>query len=155
MTSMENFFNYMTKTISKDEIEIWFNIHNIYYEKIELYGDIFKSLNYIIDGTYMGNEYHETKIILTKEDNENHFEWCWNKMIDNFRKENVIIDEYGTHKDYFVSFFNDTFYSQSNKKVRESINIFLMDIFNINKTFIKPDLDILTEFYKILQNHVN
>ena len=155
MTSMENFFNYMTKTIPKDEIIIWFNIHNMYYEKIEVYGDIFKSLNYIIVGTHMGDEYRETKIILTKEDNENHFAWCWNKMIDDFRKENIIIDEYGEHRDYFISFFHDTFYNQSDKKVRESIDTFLIDIFNVNKTFVKPDLDILTEFYKILQKYVD
>jgi hypothetical protein len=155
MNSMENFFNYMTKTIPKDEVIIWFNIHNMYYEKIDLYGDIFKSLNYIILNTHMGNEYRETKIILTNEDNYNHFVWCWNKMIEDFRKENIIIDEEGDHKDYFISFFNDTFYDQPDKKTRESINEFLSEIFNVDKTFVKPDLDILTEFYKILQKYVN
>ena len=44
---MENFFNWMAKPLPKDEIIIWFNIHNMTYEKIELYGDIFKSLNQI------------------------------------------------------------------------------------------------------------
>jgi hypothetical protein len=127
----------------------------MYYEKIELYGDIFKSLNYIIRGTHMGNEYRETKIILTKEDNENHFKWCWSKMIEDFRKENIIIDEDGKHKEYFISFFNDTFYYQSDKESRDSIDTFLVDIFDVNKVFSKPDLDILTEFYKILQRYVN
>lgn len=155
MTSMENFFNYMTKTIPKDEIIIWFNIHNMYYEKIELYGDIFKSLNYVILETHMGNEYRETKIILTKEDNENHFEWCWDKIVEDFRKENIIIDKNGEHKEYFMSFFNDSFYNQPDKNTRESINNFLNDIFNVDKVFIKQDLDILTEFYRILQKYVD
>lgn len=152
---MENFFNYMTKTIPKDEIIIWFNIHNMYYEKIELYGDIFKSLNYVILETHMGNEYRETKIILTKEDNENHFEWCWDKIVEDFRKENIIIDKNGEHKEYFMSFFNDSFYNQPDKNTRESINNFLNDIFNVDKVFIKQDLDILTEFYRILQKYVD
>jgi hypothetical protein len=155
MTSMENFFNYMTKTIPKDEIVIWFNIHNMYYEKIELYGDIFKSLNYIINDTHMGDEFRETKIILTKEDNDNHFKWCWDKVVKDFQKENIIIDEEGEHKEYFISFFNDAFYNQPDKKSRQSINIFLEDIFNIHTDFVKPDLDILTLFYKILKNYVN
>jgi hypothetical protein len=43
MNSMENFFNWMSKVIPNDEVIIWFNIHNMHYEKIELYGDIFKS----------------------------------------------------------------------------------------------------------------
>ena len=155
MTSMENFFNYMTKTIPKEEILIWFNIHNMYYEKIELYGDIFKSLNYVITDTHMGDEFRETKIILTKEDNENHFNWCWNKVVEDFRKENIIIGEEGDHRDYFISFFNDAFYSQPDKTVRESIYVFLDDIFNVHTDFVKPDLDILTEFYKILQKYVD
>jgi len=152
---MENFFNYMTKVIPKDEIVIWFNIHNMYYEKIDLFGDVFKSLNYIILNTYMGNEYRETKIILTKEDDENHFNWCWNKLIKDFRKENILIGEDGEHKDYFKSFFNDTFYYQSDKETRESIDTFLNDIFDVHKDFIKPDLVILTEYYKILQKYVD
>jgi hypothetical protein len=155
MTSMENFFNYMTKTIPKDEIIIWFNIHNMYYEKIKLYGDIFKSLNYVIADTHMGDEFRETKITLTNEDNQNHFNWCWNKVVEDFRKENIIIGEEGDHKEYLNSFFNDTFYDQPDTKVRESIYTFLDDIFNVHNDFVKPDLDILTEYYKILQRYVD
>jgi hypothetical protein len=103
----------------------------------------------------MGNEFRETKIILTNEDNENHFNWCWDKVVGDFQKENIIIGEEGDHKDYFISFFNDTFYSQPDKKVRDSIYTFLEDIFNVHSDFIKPDLDILTEYYKILQRYVD
>lgn len=155
MTSMENFFNYMTKKIPKDEIIIWFNIHNMYYERIELFGDIFKSLNFIINDTYLGNESYETKIIITNEDNQKHFDWCWEKLVEDFRKENIIISLEGEHKEYFKSFFNDTFYNQDGSKVKESIPTFLNEIFNVNKDFVKPDLDILTEFYKILQRYVD
>ena len=78
---MENFFNWMSKPIPPDEVEIWFNVHNIIPEKIELYGDVFKSLNFIINDTYLGDDYKETKINLSKEDNELHFEWCWKTLI--------------------------------------------------------------------------
>jgi hypothetical protein len=76
-------------------------------------------------------------------------------VIDDFLKENITIEKVGEHKDYFQSFFNDTFYNQPNKTERHSIYKFLEDIFNVNKPFIKPDLDILTEYYKILQKYVN
>ena len=76
---MENFFNWITKPLPKDEIIIWFNIHNMTYEKIELYGDFFKSLNQIIMDTYLGDSISETKISLSPEDNLSHFKWCWNK----------------------------------------------------------------------------
>ena len=63
---MENFFNWISKPVPSDEVTIWFNVHNMIYERIELYGDIFKSLDYIIRDTYMGDnidDVKETKII--------------------------------------------------------------------------------------------
>ena len=126
------------------------------FEKIELYGDIFKSLNYVIVDTYMGDtgDYKETKITLSQEDNERHFEWCWSKVLTDFKKENIIIKEKGEHKDYFKSFFDDTFYNHPDKSVKESIPTFLFEVFDVNKPFSKSDLDILTELYKMLEKHV-
>jgi hypothetical protein len=144
----------MSKPIPKDEVIIWFNVHNMNYEKIELYGDIFKSLNYIILDTYMGDETNETRISLSKEDKELHFEWCWNKMLEDFRKENIIIKHGGEHKEYFKSFFFDTFYNQSEKNVKESIPNFLFEVFDVEKPFTKSDLDILTELYKLMEKNI-
>ena len=154
MNSMENFFNWMSKPIPQDEVIIWFNVHNMNYERIELYGDIFKSLNYIIIDTYMGEETNETKISLSQEDKESHFEWCWNKMIEDFKKENIIIKHGGEHKEYFRSFFFDTFYNQSEKNIKESISNFLVEVFDVEKPFSKSDLDILTELYKLMEKNI-
>ena len=154
MNSMENFFNWMSKPIPQDEVIIWFNIHNMNYERIELYGDIFKSLNYIIIDTYMGEETSETKISLSHEDKELHFEWCWNKMVEDFKRENIIIKHGGEHKEYFRSFFFDTFYNQSEKNIKESISNFLVEVFDVEKPFSKSDLDILTELYKLMEKNI-
>jgi len=150
---MENFFNWMTKALPKDEIIIWFNIHNMTYEKIELYGDFFKSLNHIIMDTYLGENTSETKIFLSKEDNISHFEWCWNKVIENFKRENIIIKSYGDHKDYFQSFFIDTFYNQTESDLKTSIPKFLNEIFEVGVTYSKSDLDLLTELYKLIEKN--
>ena len=154
MNSMENFFNWMSKPIPQDEVIIWFNIHNMNYERIELYGDIFKSLNYVIIDTYMGEETNETKISLSQEDKESHFEWCWNKMVEDFRRENIIIKHGGEHKEYFKSFFFDTFYNQSERNVKDSIPNFLVEVFDVEKPFSKSDLDILTELYKLMEKNI-
>ena len=154
---MENFFNWITKPLPNEEVVVWFNMHNMVYEKIELYGDIFKSLNYIIVDTYMGDstkESFETKISLTNEDNNLHFEWCWKKMINNFYLENVVIEISGEHKDYLKSFYMDTFYNQTDKSVKDSIPNFLNEIFNIFKPFSKSDLDMITELYKLMEKNV-
>jgi hypothetical protein len=150
---MENFFNWMTKPLPKDEIIIWFNIHNMTYEKIDLYGDFFKSLNQIIMDTYLGDNTSETKISLSNEDNLSHFEWCWNKVIKNFKRENIIIKSDGDHKEYFQSFFIDTFYNQTESNLKKSISKFLNEIFEVGMTYSKSDLDLLTELYKLIEKN--
>jgi hypothetical protein len=151
---MDNFFNWMAKPLPKDEIIIWFNIHNMSYEKIDLYGDITKSLNQIISDTYLGDNNSETKIVLSDEDKQHHFDWCWDKMVENFRKENIIIKHGGEHKDYFKSFFTDTFYSQTKESLRGSIGKFLGEIFDTNMSYSKSDLDLLTELYKLMEKNI-
>ena len=157
MNSMENFFNWIAKPLPNDEVVIWFNVHNMIYEKIELYGDIFKSLNCVITDTYMGDsngDSPETKIVLSPDDKKSHFDWCWGKMVENFQKENIIITIDGEHKDYLKSFYMDTFYHQTQKNVKDSVPVFLNEIFNMSKPFSKSDLDMITEIYKMMEKNV-
>jgi hypothetical protein len=154
---MENFFNWIAKPLPNDEVVTWFNVNNMIYEKIELYGDIFKSLNYVITDTYMGDsngDSPETKIVLSPEDKKSHFNWCWGRMIENFQKENITITLDGEHKDYLQSFYMDTFYNQTQKNVKDSVPVFLNDIFNMSKPFSKSDLDMITEIYKMMEKNV-
>ena len=155
MNSMENFFNWVSKPIPKDEVIIWFNVHNMVTEKIQLYGDIFQSLNQIITDTYLGDDTTETKITISEDDKLAHFEWSWKKALENFKKENINIKVNGEHKDYFSDFFSETYYNQKEKNVKQSIPKFISDIFDINKEFSKSDLDILTELYKLLEKNIN
>jgi hypothetical protein len=151
---MENFFNWMSKPIPKDEVTIWFNVHNMNYEKIDLYGDIFKSLNYNIVDTYLGDDSSETRITMSDDDNLSHFNWCWDKTVDDFKKENIIIKHGGEHKDYFKQFFMDSFYNQKEVNIKKVIPEFITDVFDIEKPFSKSDLDILTELYKLLEKNI-
>ena len=152
---MENFFSWMTKIVPKDEVIVWFNVHNMIYEKIELYCDIFRTLNQIILDTYLGNDISETKVTLTDEDKKNHFEWCWKKTINLFSKENIIIKNNGDHKNYLEDFFMDTFYNQGENIMKKNISLFIDDVFNVEKDFTKSDLDVLTELYKLLNKNVD
>lgn len=151
---MENFFKWIGKEIPDEEVIIWFNVHNMNYEKIELYGDIFKTLSYLIQDTYLGEENHETKISLSVEDKELHFEWCWAKMIENFAKEKIFIESDGEHKKYLKNFFGETFYNQQDKNIKDEVFVFVDQVFEVNKKFSKADLDILTEIYKLMEKNV-
>jgi len=151
---MENFFKWIMVPVPKEEIVVWFNVNNIHYEKIELFGDIFKSLNEIITSTYLGGGNSETTIYLTNDDNIRHFEWCWSKIIKDFKLENTHINLDGEHKDYFFDFYIQAFYESKDKSPEFNIDKFLSSIFNISDSYTKSDLDILTQIYKIMDKNV-
>lgn len=152
---MENFFNWMSKPVPNHEVEVWFQVHNIIPEKVDLFGDIFLYLSKVILDTYLGDQTSETKIILTVEDISNHFDWCWKKMLKDFELENLKIKRQGEHKDYLKKFFDDSFYHQEKTEMGEAIPKFIADLFDMDKPFAKSDLDILTEIYKLLDKHVS
>ena len=152
---MENFFNWISKPVKPEDIEVWFNVNNMIPEKGELFFDFCLSLFMLMKETYLGEEItpNETRIILSDDDKLKHFTWCWNKTIENFKKENIIINSNGEHKDYFKSFFMDTFYNQKETDIKKSITKFLKDIFDIGITYYKSDLDLLTELYKLIEKN--
>jgi hypothetical protein len=153
---MENFFNYITKPLTPEDVDLWFRGNNIIPEKLELYSDFSHSLNILIVDTYLGEppQSNETKIILSEDDNERHFEWCWNKVVDNFKKEELIFDYKGEHFDYFKSFFDEIFYNQKDEKIRKSISSFFSDLFDTKKPFTKSDIDMISSIYKMLDKHM-
>ena len=154
---MENFFNWISKPMESEDVEVWFNMNNMIPEKGELFFDFCLSLLLLVKDTYLGDESlnNETKVTLSDDDKIKHFEWCWNKTIDNFKKENIRFNIKGEHYDYFSSFFMEVFYNQKNNKVRESIDSFLGDLFNRNIPFTKSDLDLYTELYKLLDKNIS
>ena len=154
---MENFYSWMMKPVSHDDVEVWFNMNNMIYEKRELFSDFTYSLYYLIKSTYLGNEYddnNETKVILNDDDKLSHFDWCWSKTIENFTKENLKFNSKGDHRDYFEKFFMDLYYNADSKLIRDNIQKFFEDLFDEEKAFTKSDLDMLTEIYKLLNKNI-
>jgi hypothetical protein len=49
----------------------------------------------------------------------------------------------------------DTFYNHPDSSIKKSIPNFLFEVFDVDKPFSKSDLDILTEFYKMLEKSVS
>lgn len=153
---MENFFNYISKPIPTDEVDIWFKMNNILPEKLELFSDFSLSLYELIVSTYLGetSNSNETKISMTEEDNKKHFLWCWNKILQNFNKEGLKFNLEGEHFIYFQTFYEDTFYYQKEEKMKKSLQEFLNSLFDIKKPFTKSDLDMINVIYKMLDNNL-
>ena len=155
---MENFYAWMMKPLDNDDVEVWFNVNNMIYEKRQLFSDFTFSLYFLIKTTYLGDsteDKSETKIILTQEEKLSHFEWCWNKTIESFSKENIKFNTKGEHKEYYEKFFMDLFYNSENKLITQNIEKFFDELFSEDKVFTKSDLDMLTEIYKLLNKNIS
>jgi len=154
---MENFFNYVSKPVSPEDVDLWFRVNNMYPEKLELFFDFVLSLNLIVLETYLGDDEdstNETKIRLSDEDKKNHFNWCWNKTLDNFKKESLVFEIEGEHYEYFESFYLQVFYQQKDKKVRNSIGKFFEELFDNKRPYTKSDLDMIYDIYKSLDKNL-
>jgi len=152
---MENFFKWLSVPIDREELEIYFNMHNIIREKLDLFSDILHTLNITIDETYLGkNTNTDAYVPYSDEDKSKHFDWCWLKTIDSFKKENILLKEDGEHKNYLKSFYLEIFYTKKNKIDNVDISKFVSELFSIDADFSKADLEILTEMYKVLDNNI-
>jgi hypothetical protein len=153
---MDNFLNYITKNLDPEQVDIWFRVNNIIPEKMELYYDLSYSLYLLIKTTYLGDNdvSNETKVEMNEVDNKKHFDWCWNKTLDNFGKENITFEREGDHYDYFFSLFNEIYYNQPKEILRESIDVFFNDLFNREKPFTQVDLDLIFNIYKTLDKNL-
>ena len=154
---MENFYSWMMTPVNHDDVEVWFNVNNMIYEKRQLFSDLTFSLCYLISSTYLGDNLDntsETKLVLSQEDKLTHFDWCWKKTLDNFSKENIEFNVKGEHREYYEKFFMDLFYNAENKTISENIVNFFQELFDEEKMFTKSDLDMLTEIYKLLNKNI-
>lgn len=153
---MENLFNYISKQVDPEEVDIWFKVNNIIPEKMELYYDFCYSLFSLMVTTYLGGstETSETGVIMSEDENLQHFKWCWSKNIENFKREEINFNDEGEHFNYFYNLFTEVFYAQKREDLRNSINDFFDDLFNREKPFTQVDLDLVYNLYKSLDKNI-
>jgi hypothetical protein len=153
---MENLFNYISKQVDPEEVDIWFKVNNIIPEKMELYYDFCYSLFSLMVTTYLGGsaETSETGVLMNEEENLQHFKWCWSKNIENFKREDINFNDEGEHFNYFYTLFTEVFYTQKREDLRNSINDFFDDLFNREKPFTQVDLDLVYNLYKSLDKNI-
>ena len=151
---MDYFFNWLSKPMDRNDVDIWFRANNIQREYSELFRDFCFSLFYLMKDTYLGDSHgdaRETKIGMTEDDKRAHFIWCWTKTIENFSKENITFTFSNDDFDYFESFFFEVYYDQPDEGVRESIKTFLEQLFTWDRVYTKSDLEMYTDLYKVME----
>ena len=143
-----SFLAYIHNPISRESMNVLYASNNIKYEKCELYSDFVQSLFMLIFDTYMGDDY------MTIEHQKKHFNWCWEKVVDNFKEEGIHFNSVKLYE-YFLEFMFEVFYTYENKKRFDYTDKGLLkiwfDIFNYDKIKTQADMDTLIEIYKIFE----
>ena len=145
----EQFFKYVVKPINRDEMAMWVKAHNINAQKSELFLDYIDSLLGLINETFLGDD-----VMSDDKSRLNHFKWCWNKTIDNFRKENVYFNREGEHYEYFWNLVYESFYIDKNKRESGELEKFFTLLFKLYILKSKSELDVLLELYNILDRNL-
>jgi len=151
---MDQFFNWLSKPMSNEDLDIWYKANNIIPELTELFRDYCLSLLGLVQTTYLGNshgDFKETKIGLSSEEKKEHFKWCWNKTLNSFKNESITFNFKKDDYEYFEAFFFEVFYEQPDKEVREEIGNFFRELFNRKRMVSKSDLEMFTDVYKTLE----
>jgi len=152
--NLNKFFNWLTEPMKQDEVDAWYRANNITPELNILFKDFCFSLYYLVRDTYLGdndNGYSETKIGLTEEQKMEHFKWCWDKTIENFKKENINFKIQIDTFNYFSAFFSEVFYNQKDDSIKEGLEDFFKQLFDRKRIISKSDIEMYTDLYKTLE----
>ena len=145
----EDYLEFINSESYKHQIDIWYRAYNINREKIELFYDFLNSLYNLVKETYFGSE-----IIISEADQKGHFNWCWDKTIENFKNENIHFKERGNHYEYFWNFFLEAFYYRETMGKEVKIDDYFDKLFNFKHRKSRSELDILSEVYNILNHNL-
>ena len=144
------FLKYIREPLTQTEIDTWTKVNGITIEMSTVLFDFISSLYILVSDTYLGEDF-----VVTEDDRDNHFDWCWSKVIGNFDKESIYFNSYGEHYDYFRAFFEDTFYNNDKSEVIYKVRSFFTELFEPpigNRT--KSELDVYSEMYKMIESNL-
>ena len=127
----------------------WYRIHTISREKTELFHDFLNGVFSLLDETYMGYD-----VLFEDYDQKKHFEWCWNKTIDNLEKEKIFLKRVGVHYEYFWNFFQITYYTPKSFDEVIKIPIYFSELFNYQHIKNKTEFIVFLELYKLLEKNL-
>ena len=145
-----DFLNYINKPLDKENISNLYLTNNVIYERSIIYQDFVLSLIDLVCETYMGDD-------ITNDDEKlNHFDWCWNKTINNFKEEGIDFSGDNNLYEYFLNFMLETFYLS--KKKSNALHFNLLKLwsylfgFTVSKT--RSDVDSFIEVYQLFDNSI-
>ena len=143
------FLNYIKNPLSETSIAILYDANSVRFDKCQLYSDFVCSLLMLVFDTYLGD------VITTEKQQIEHFNWCWNKNISNFKDEGIEFKSINELLSYFKEFMVEVFYAIEDKDDKPYINENLISlweyIFDYKKPKSRSDIDSFIEIYNIFE----
>ena len=135
----------MNIPLTEEEINLVYRANNVNYERCLLYSDFLESFFSLINETYLGEEF------INGDQEIKHFDWCLEKIVQNFNKENIKFNVKKNFKDISFAYVKQIFYDEKNKDLNGDKMIkFWNHVFKYEGVKSKSDLDAFIEMYKIL-----
>jgi len=142
-----NFLVYMNMPLAEEEINLIYRANNVTYERCYLYYDFLTSFFTLVKETYLGEEY------INGEQEKNHFNWCLNKVIEDFKKEDINFKIKDDFKDLCFTYVKEIFYEETDKEIHGDRMIkFWHHIFKYEGIKTKSDMDAFIQMYRILDS---
>ena len=118
-------------------------------DRVEIYKDFtFNLLFYIMD------YYLDKDTLYLDTDIKNHFMFCYNKVCDEFKKEEIDFTSNEELIDYFYAYYYHQLYKAEKIEPAAHYVKFWRDVFNIDKQRNKNILKILIELYTIFDKSI-
>lgn len=122
-------------------------------DRVEIYKDFTLNLLY-----YINKYYIDKKTLSDDVDIRNHFNWCFNKVCNEFLKEEIDFTQNDELREYFFTYYYHQFY-KANDYVQDTslkdFEKFWRTIFDIEKQKNKNFVNILIEIYKIYDKSIS
>jgi hypothetical protein len=135
----------MVTPLSYEQMHLLYKANDIKFDRCGLYYDFIKTLNKNLVNTYLGPEY-----INSEREIKEHYMWCFNKIIGNFKSEGIVFDDTQRLKDYFFYFYYELFYKDKEKTINKIDKLAELS-FDFNRMKSRSDMDILIELYKMFE----
>ena len=126
--------------------------YSIVKDRVEIYRDFTLNLLYYIHHYFLDQE-----TLSEDQDIYNHFNWCFNKVCDEFLKEGLDFTNNDELKEYYYSYYYNQFYRATSSQdiSLQHFEKFWKNIFEIEKQRNKNLINILIEIYNIYDKSIN
>jgi hypothetical protein len=134
----------LAKMLTQEELLLAYKNSDIHREYVDIMREFTNNLMYNLHSTFLGD-------VLTRDeaDIKNHFLWCFNKTVNNYKFINFNLKE---KYDYFNYMYNHALGQIYNNKDYDDIVyvldvLYFSDLLNYNKPKTSNDFLIMSELY--------